>query len=257
MIRKKLSRKERLLWGGSLLVLTVVFFFFFSRSTRMAWAASLAGASALIFCARAEPVGQALMIGFSILYGILSFRCAYYGEMITYLGMSGPMAALSMVSWLRHPFEKGKSQVQIERLSLNKIVCLFFFSLLVTGIFYVVLKELNTVHLKWSTISVFTSFAAVLLTFWRSSYYALGYAANDLVLIVLWTLQHDIVMILCFAVFLINDLCGFCNWRKMEKYNRRDKDVQRNAKKKTTAQRKRMPAYPGVPQCRCACLVRR
>ncbi len=27
MIRKKLSRKERLLWGGSLLVLTVVFFF--------------------------------------------------------------------------------------------------------------------------------------------------------------------------------------------------------------------------------------
>ena len=164
-----------------------------------------------------EPVGQALMIGFSILYGILSFRCAYYGEMITYLGMSRPMAALSMVSWLRHPFEKGKSQVQIERLSLNKIVCLFFFSLLVTGIFYVVLKELNTVHLKWSTISVFTSFAAVLLTFWRSPYYALGYAANDLVLIVLWTLQHDIVMILCFAVFLINDLYGFCNWRKMEK----------------------------------------
>ncbi|WP_300921669.1 nicotinamide mononucleotide transporter, partial [uncultured Dubosiella sp.] len=72
-------------------------------------------------------------------------------------------------------------------------------------------------HLKWSTISVFTSFAAVLLTFWRSPYYALGYAANDLVLIVLWTLQHDIVMILCFAVFLINDLYGFCNWRKMEK----------------------------------------
>lgn len=60
MIRKKLSCKERLLWGGSLLVLTVVFFGF-SRSTRMAWAASLAGASALIFCARAEPVGQALM----------------------------------------------------------------------------------------------------------------------------------------------------------------------------------------------------
>lgn len=190
MIRKKLSCKERLLWGGSLLVLTVVFYGF-SRSTRMAWAASLVGASTLIFCARTEPVGQALMIGFSILYGILSFRCAYYGEMITYLGMSGPMAALSMVSWLLHPFEKGKSQVQIERLSLNKIVCLFFFSLLVTGIFYVVLKELNTAHLKWSTISVFTSFAAVLLTFWRSPYYALGYAAND--------------------------LYGFCNWRKMEK----------------------------------------
>lgn len=33
MIRKKLSRKERLLWGGSLLVLTVVFFFFFKKHT--------------------------------------------------------------------------------------------------------------------------------------------------------------------------------------------------------------------------------
>ncbi len=32
MIRKKLSRKERLLWGGSLLVLTVVFFFFFQEA---------------------------------------------------------------------------------------------------------------------------------------------------------------------------------------------------------------------------------
>lgn len=32
MIRKKLSCKERLLWGGSLLVLTVVFFFVFQEA---------------------------------------------------------------------------------------------------------------------------------------------------------------------------------------------------------------------------------
>lgn len=37
-----------------------------------------------------------LMIAFSILYGIISFRFRYWGEMITYLGMSMPMAIWSV-----------------------------------------------------------------------------------------------------------------------------------------------------------------
>ena len=44
--------------------------------------------------AKGNPVGQGLMILFSVLYGIISWRVAYYGEMITYLGMTAPMAAL-------------------------------------------------------------------------------------------------------------------------------------------------------------------
>lgn len=73
-----------------------------------------------------------------------------------------------------------------------------------------------------STISVATSFAASALVFYRSPYYGLAYAANDLVLIVLWILaaMDDPVyvpMVLCFAMFMVNDLYGFINWMQMRK----------------------------------------
>ena len=50
----------------------------------------------------------------------------------------------------------------------------------------------------------------------RSPYYALFYSFNDIVLIVLWTLATitDIgylPMILCFVIFLVNDIYGFVN----------------------------------------------
>ena len=72
-----------------------------------------------------------------------------------------------------------------------------------------------------STISVTTSFLAVYLTFRRSPYFALAYAANDIVLIVLWTLAsaYDIryiSVVVCFAAFFVNDLYGYINWQKMK-----------------------------------------
>ena len=67
-----------------------------------------------------------------------------------------------------------------------------------------------------------TSFIAVYLTFRRSPYFALGYAANDVVLIVLWSLAAAenisyISVLICFIMFLINDVYGFFNWRRMQK----------------------------------------
>ena len=73
-----------------------------------------------------------------------------------------------------------------------------------------------------STISVTTSFVAVYLTFRRSPYFALAYASNDIVLIILWILAsiYDakyISVVVCFVAFLVNDIYGFVNWRKMKK----------------------------------------
>lgn len=67
-----------------------------------------------------------------------------------------------------------------------------------------------------------TSFLAVYLTFRRSPYFALAYAANDVVLIILWTLaaREDISylsVIICFVLFLVNDLYGYVSWKRMEK----------------------------------------
>lgn len=91
---------------------------------------------------------------------------------------------------------------------------------LVTFAFYWILRALHTASLPMSMLSVTTSFLAVWLTFKRSAGCALGYAANDLVLIILWmaALAQDlsaVSMVVCFAVFLINDLYGYFCWSKM------------------------------------------
>ena len=56
----------------------------------------------------------------------------------------------------------------------------------------------------------------------RSSWYALGYAANDLVLIILWILAsaknpQNFPVAVNFAIFLVNDAYGFFSWKEREK----------------------------------------
>ena len=88
--------------------------------------------------------------------------------------------------------------------------------------FYFILKYFNTANLIPSTISVTTSFAAVYFVFRRSQLYAVAYAANDVVLVALWLMAAAddikyISMAVCFMAFLVNDIYGFINWRKMAK----------------------------------------
>ena len=92
----------------------------------------------------------------------------------------------------------------------------------ITVLFYFVLEYFNTSNIVPSTISVTTSFVAVYLTFRRSPWFALAYASNDVVLIVLWIIAsaEDISylpMVFCFVAFLANDLYGFFNWRRMQR----------------------------------------
>lgn len=94
-------------------------------------------------------------------------------------------------------------------------------ALLVTMVFYFILAWFSTRNLLPSTLSVATSFLAVYLTARRSPYFALCYAANDLVLILLWSLaalenKAYLSTAACFAVFLLNDSYTFVNWRRMQ-----------------------------------------
>ena len=183
---------------------------------------SLIGVTALIFISKGYVIGQVLLIIFGVLYGIISFEYRYYGEIITYLGMSAPIAGLAVISWLRHPYKDSK-EVEVNRhLKLSTWLTLIFLTAAVTVGFYFILKALGNSNLLFSTISVTTSFLAASLTFLRSPYYGLGYAANDAVLITLWVLAalEDpgyVPMIFCFVMFFINDLYGFFNWRRMSK----------------------------------------
>ena len=215
------SKGELILWVSSA-ALILVSFFLFDRVNFMTLAASLIGTTSLIFNAKGNPIGQALMIVFSLLYGVISYTFSYYGEMITYLGMTGPMAVFALISWLRNPYKGNHAEVTVNRIGKWEYSGMYLATALVTLGFYFILEHFNTANIIPSTLSVTTSFIAVYLTFRRSPYFALAYAANDVVLIVLWILaaKEDISylsVIICFVMFLVNDLYGFVSWKRMEK----------------------------------------
>lgn len=218
---KSLSKKEWGIWFGSLMVVTV-FNLIPGDLDVLTLAAALIGVTSLIFAAKGNVWAQILMIAFSILYGIISWRFRYWGEMITYLGMTLPMAIWSTITWAKNPSKENGNEVAIQKLTRKMIVLLALFCAVVTLGFYALLQALHTPNLVFSTISITTSFLAASLTMLRSSYYALGYAANDVVLIVLWVLASMenpgyVPVVVNFCIFLFSDLYGFISWKKRER----------------------------------------
>ena len=214
------TKGELALWFASIAVITISFFIF-DREGYLTLIASLIGATSLIFNAKGNPIGPFLMIIFGIIYGIISITFSYYGEMITYVGMTVPMSFFSFIAWIKNPYKGKLSEVTVNRLKRKDIVGMLVFTVVVTVTFYFILAAFHTANLLPSTLSVATSFLAVLLTYKRSPYYALVYAANDVVLILLWTLAavtdiNYLSVIICFVTFLVNDIYGFISWRKMQ-----------------------------------------
>ena len=218
------SKGELILWISSL-VFILISYLAFDRSNHLTLIASLIGATSLIFCAKGNPLGQFLIIIFGALYAVISYSFAYYGEMITYLGMTVPMAVISLISWLKNPYNGNKAEVKVNAIRKREFLFLCGLTVVITVALYFVLDALGTSNIVMSTISVATSFFAAYLTFRRSPYYALAYALNDIVLVVLWILAaltdiSYLSVIVCFIMFLINDLYGFINWRRMQKRQR-------------------------------------
>ncbi|MBR2293299.1 MAG: nicotinamide mononucleotide transporter [Clostridia bacterium] len=218
---RDLTKFELALWLCSVVVVFLSFCLSPDGSV-VSLLASLVGVTALIFVAKGYVFGQVLCIFFAILYGIVSFWQQYYGEMITYLGMSAPAALAAVIAWIRNPSGNGSTVKVRKALGAKECLLTCLVTAGVTVGFYFLLRALYTANLGFSTLSVATSFLASALTFLRSPYYALAYAANDLVLIVLWVLatMRDISylpMIFCFVMFLANDLYGFYNWQKMKR----------------------------------------
>lgn len=217
---KTLTKREWSIWLGSIIIVLIS-----NLATKdfdlLTLVAALTGVTSLIFAAKGNVWGQMLMILFSILYGIISFRFRYWGEMMTYLGMTLPMAVWSTITWIENPSENNGNEVQIQSLSKKHIVALCISGIIVTAVFYYILKSFNTPNIIFSTISIITSFIAASLTMLRSSYYAVWYAANDVVLIILWVLASlkdpaYIPVVVNFSIFFMNDMYGFMSWKQRE-----------------------------------------
>ena len=187
---KSLTRREWMIWLISLAIVTISNLAP-GNVDLLTLTATWIGVTALILAAKGNVWAQILITVFSILYAVISWKFRYWGEMITYLGMTLPMAVWSTITWLRNPSESGK-EVAIRRLTRRHVALLLVSGAVVTA-----------------------------LTMLRSSYYALGYAANDLVLILLWLLASIenpayLPVLVNFVIFFLNDMYGFFSWRKRE-----------------------------------------
>ncbi len=214
------SKSEIILWISSVLMI-MVSFCVFDRENYLTLLASLVGVTSLIFNAKGNPFGQLLMVLFSLIYGVISYSFNYYGEMITYLGMTMPMAVFALISWLKNPYKENKAEVKVNTISKKEFLFMWIGAFVITILFYFVLEYFNTANIVPSTISVTTSFLAVYLTFRRSPLFALAYASNDIVLIILWVMAsiYDIryiSVVVCFIAFLVNDIYGYISWQKMK-----------------------------------------
>ncbi len=211
---------EFILWIISLFIISLSFIVS-KGNDYLTLTSSLIGVTALIYLAKGYKIGLILSIIFSILYGIVSIYFKYYGEFVTYMFMSLPTDIVALVAWIKHPYKNTKT-VEISNLTKTKAYICIPLTIIITVIFYFILKKLNTTFLIVSTISITTSFIASYLMAFRSPYYAVAYSLNDIVLIILWTYAsivdiNYVPMILCFVMFLFNDIYAFYNWTKMKK----------------------------------------
>lgn len=224
---QSLTKFERILWIVSVIIVTLSFLLS-GNFHILTITASLVGVSALIFVAKGDTLGQIMTIIFALLYAVVSYENRYYGEMITYLGMTAPMALLAVVSWLKHSYDE--NTVEVAQISRKAVIRMIIYTVTVTIVFYFILKYFNTASLTLSTISIATSFLASYLTYSRSPFYALAYSANDIVLIGLWIIAamknvSYLPMVACFLMFLLNDLYGFYNWCRMKKQQQNKKRI--------------------------------
>lgn len=208
------------LWLTSVIVVAGTYIGFQSGDW-LSLTASLIGVTALIFVAKGHVLGQVLTIVFAVFYGVISWAFRYYGEVITYLCMTAPMAVIALVTWLRNPY-KDSAEVTVNRLTARQWAMMLLLAAITTAAFYFILRAMGNAALLVSTVSITTSFLASYLTALRSPYYALAYAANDVVLIVLWVIAavsdiSSMPMVACFVMFFANDLYGFVSWKRMEK----------------------------------------
>ena len=216
---KNLTKKEWILWMGSLAIV-ILSNLLSTDIDVLTLVSACVGITSLIFAAKDNVWAQILMVVFSILYGLISWQFRYWGEMITYIGMTMPMAVWSTITWIKNPSESGQ-EVAIQKLTRKHVAGIAAAGVIVTAVFYMILKALDTPNILFSTISINTSFLAASLTMLRSSYYALGYASNDIILIVMWVLASIenpayIPVVVNFIIFFVNDMYGFVSWKRRE-----------------------------------------
>ena len=209
----------------SLIAITVAFFLGEEKDP-LSLLTSLFGVVSVLFVAKGLILGQYLTVIFLALYATLSFRAAYYGELILVLAITLPSALVAIITWLKNP-SKERGKVQVNKISGKEWGVMLVAVLGITVGAYFLLKALHTAQLVVSTVSFITSLSAAYLLVRRSEYYAVFYILNDVILIILWSLalaegQHVLPSIISYCAFFLNDAYGFIDWRRRARQQQRE-----------------------------------
>ena len=206
----------------SLIGLSLCFAFTPDRNW-FSYVVSLVGVVSVMTVAKGLVFAPFINIAYNIIYSIISVLQHYYGEAIIYIGLMIPIAVASIVSWLRNKNKENTSTVQVNKIKGIEYLYLFIGAICATVAFYFLLRALNTSELIISTLSLISSVIASYLLLRRCSYYALAFVANDIILIVLWTMAiiyygtQFLPIVISFCIFLINDIYGFIHWKIQER----------------------------------------
>ena len=190
---------------------------------------SIVGIMCALLLAKGLVLGQFLGIAIAILYSIVSFKNAFYGEMLIYLIIMLPMYIWGIIEWLKHKNEETKS-VEVNSIKWKEWIIVALCSIVAFIGFYFLLKALNTNELIVSTLSVVDNIFAIYLLARRSKYGFVSYIVNDLILIILWgipVVQGNLfllAMLINPIVNLINDTYGVINWTKMQRKQKEQKN---------------------------------
>jgi len=178
-----------------------------------------------ILLAKGKPEGTVLDLVACILYPIVAFQQALYGEVITQLFVILPLCIYAVFSWLRNRRrDDKKGEVAIIKKINWKEVFIVVTAQVIMGIGYFFLLQFFGTSFLWlSTILMAVVVFSQYFMARRCMIGYVGFVITDFLQIAIWILvavTFDVssaVMVIVPAMLLITDVYGIIEWRKLYK----------------------------------------
>lgn len=211
-----------------LITLSIVY-----KSSALVIANSIVGVIAVFFISKGMVIGNILGIVSGLIYIVISFLNAYYGEIIVSACITLPSYIFSIYTWLKNR-NKGDEVVKVNKGIKLKEWLLILLGAVVIGIsFYFILRAFNTASLVISTLSVATASVAGYLLARRCEFSFIFFLINNVLTIVLWVIvavngdATFVPTITQFVIFALLNICGLINWLMIK--NKQAKQIKATA----------------------------
>jgi len=184
---------------------------------------SVLGIISVVMTAKGNILGTILGILQCIAYSIISFKNAFYGEVIFYIAVLIPLNIIVLFQWLKNRSKEDKMIININRLKLQEILIALLASIFVFVGSFFLLKAFDTANLLLSTISISTCSLAIYFNLRREKLTFLVFIINNIIVISMWAssaIRGDLTVlpvIVCSTTNLASNIYGFINWTKLYK----------------------------------------